>query len=105
MGNYRPISLLTAFSKVLEKLIYKRLYSYLENNRLLSDDQFGFRKNLSTCSAINALVNLILSAFENNKYVGGFFCDIRKAFDTVNHEILLAKLEYYGITGTPKKLS
>ena len=47
---------------------------------------------------------MILSAFENNKYVGGLFCDIRKAFDIVNHEILLAKLEYYGITGTPKKL-
>ena len=107
LGNYRPISLLPVFSKVLEKLIYKRLYSFLENNRILSADQYGFSKKLSTSSATNALLTLILSAFEKNMYVGGLFCDMHKAFDTVNHKILLAKLQYYGIadTGTPIKLT
>jgi len=59
---------------------------------------------LSTSSAINALQNSILSVFEENKYVGGLFCDLHKAFDTVNHKILLAKLSYYGISGSPYKL-
>ena len=104
LGNYRPISLFTAFSKVLEKLIYKRLYSYLDKNRILSKDQFGFRKTLSTSSATDVLMNSILSAFDNKKYVGGLFCDIRKAFDTVNHELLLTKLESYGILGSSYKL-
>ena len=81
MGNYRPISLLTAFSKVLEKLIYNRLYSYFVKTGLVSKDQFGFRRNISTHSATNVLLNLILTAFDNNKYVGGLFCDIHKAFD------------------------
>ena len=71
---------------------------------LLSEHQFGYRKKLSTSSAINALQNSILSAFEENKYVGGLFCDLHKAFDTVNHKILLAKLRYYGISSSPYKL-
>jgi len=65
--------LASCFSKVLEKLIYKRLYSFLENNRILSADQYGFRKKLSTKSATNALLTLILSAFEKNMYVGCSF--------------------------------
>ena len=105
LGNYRPISLLPVFPKVLEKLIYKILYSFLENNRILSADQYGFRKKLSTSSATNALLTLILSAFEKNMYVGGLFCDMDKAFDTVNHKILPAKLQYYGIASTPIKLT
>jgi len=97
--NYRPISLLTVFSRILEKIIYKRLYSYLENYNILSDEQFGFKENLSTCSA-----NSILISFDKNKFVGGLFCDLHKAFDCMNHEILRAKLEFYGISGISNKL-
>jgi len=102
--NYRPISSLTVFSKILEKIIYKRLYSYLENYNILSDEQFGFREKLSTCSATNALINSILISLDKNKFVGGLFCDLHKAFDCVNHEILLAKLEFYSISGISNKL-
>jgi hypothetical protein len=104
MGNYRRISLLTAFSKILEKLIYNRLYSYFVKTGLVSEDQLGFRKNISTHSATIVLLNLILTAFDNNKYVGGLFCDIHKAFDSVHHELLFVKLEYYGIKGIVNKL-
>ena len=102
--NYRPISMLTAFSKVLEKIIYKRFYSYLIKYNLLSEEQFGFREKLLTCSATNALINSILISLEKNKFIGGLFCDMNKAFDCVNHEILLAKLDCYGISGTPNRL-
>jgi len=70
----------------------------------LSEDQYGFREKLSTYSAINPLINSILKTFEEKKFVGGLFCDIHKTFDCVNHEILLAKLETCGISGSSKKL-
>jgi len=88
----------------LEKLIYNRLYSYFVKTGLVSEDQFGFRKNISTNSATNVLLNPILTAFGNNKYVGVLFCDIHKTFDSVHHEMLFVKLEYYGIKGTVNKL-
>jgi retron-type reverse transcriptase len=71
---------------------------------VLSNDQFGFRANLSTSHATSALINSILTALDSNKFVGGLFCDICKAFDCVNHEILLTKLEFYGVTNTHNKL-
>ncbi len=77
--NYRPISMLTAFLKGLEKIIYKRFYSYLIKYNLLSEEQSGFKEKLSTCSAANALINSILISFEKNKFVGGLFCDMNKA--------------------------
>ena len=104
LEHYRPISLLTVFSKILEKIIYKRLYSYLEKYKILSDDQFGFRENLSTHSATSVLINSILTSFDKNKFVGGLLCDIHKTFEYVNQEILLAKLEFYGISGISNKL-
>ena len=101
--NYRPISL-TAFSKILEKTIYKRFYSYLIRNEILCEEQFGFRQKVSTSNAIYKLINSILLPLEKNNFVGGLFCDISKAFDCVNHELLLAKLNCYGISGTSNKL-
>ena len=102
--NYRPISLLTILSQILGKITYKRLYVCLEKHKVLSEDQYGFREKLSTYSSNNPLINSILKAFEEYKFVGGLFSDIHKAFDCVNHEILIAKLETYGISGSSKKL-
>jgi hypothetical protein len=86
-ANYRPISLLTSFSKVLDKALYYRLTEHLSNNNLLVGNQFGFRK--ATDDAIFKLINEILKTLNNKMKVGSVFCDLEKAFDTVNHEILL----------------
>ena len=103
-SNYRPISILTSFSKILEKLIYIRLHHHFESFNLLANEQFGFRKDLSTESATQALLHTVLQSLDSKKLVGGLFCDIQKAFDCVDHEILLSKLEFYGVTGVALKL-
>ena len=102
--NYRPISVLASFSIIIEKIIYRRLYSYLNTNSLLVNEQFGFRAKLSTDTATYDFLNKVLSSLDKKDYVGGLFCDLQKAFDCVNHDILLAKLNFYGITGIAYKL-
>jgi len=104
LTNYRPISLLTSFSKVLEKALYSRLTEYLYNNKLLEENQYGFRKGLSTDDAIFKLIQEILDTLNNKMKTGSVFCDLQKAFDTVNHKLLLDKLQYYGIKGKAKTL-
>jgi hypothetical protein len=97
--NYRPISLLPTFSKVIERLVYNRLYQYLKINEILTPAQYGFQKNLSTNLAILELQNRILESISNKKWCIGIFLDLSKAFDTLDHDILLHKLSHYGVRG------
>ena len=100
MKNYRPISILPAFSKILERIMYNRIYSHVTNNLLLYDKQFGFQQKCSTEYAILQLTKEIYESFDEQKYTLGVFIDLSKAFDTVNHQLLLAKLPYFGIQGS-----
>ena len=97
MNNYRPISLLSIFDKIIEKLMHKRLYNFMEENDILYHKQFGFRKGNSTINALMQITEKIKESIDKGKYGCGIFIDLRKAFDTVNHNILLMKLEHYGI--------
>ena len=98
--NYRPVSVLPIFSKILERLMYNRLIDYINENKLLYKYQFGFQKGKSTYMAVLTLVDKISEALDNGDYVIGVFLDFSKASDTVDHDILLRKLEKYGIRGT-----
>jgi len=102
--NYRPISLLTSFSKVFEKALYITLTEHFNTNKLLVGNQFGFRKGTATDDAIFKLTNKILNASNNKTLAGSIFCDLEKAFDSVNRDILLSKLSYRGISGKAKLL-
>ena len=97
VNNYRPISVLSCFSKILERIMYNRLYSHLLNSNILYDKQFGFQKEHSTEHAILQLTNQILQSFNQDEFTIGVFIDLSKAFDTVNHNILLKKLSFYGV--------
>ena len=102
--NYRPISLLSVFSKIFEKSIYTRIYSYLVKNNLIFEKQFGFRTNYSTNHALLSITERIKELVDSGNYVCGIFIDLEKAFDTVNHDILCEKLKYYGLRGNVNKL-
>ena len=104
LENYRPVSTLPIFGKIFEKIIYKRLYSFLVSQGILHDSQFGFRKSHSTSHALNYSIFHIQEALKNGLHVLGIFIDLSKAFDTIDHEIVLKKLEIYGIRGVPLKL-
>jgi hypothetical protein len=93
MDNYRPILLLSNFSKILEKVMCNRLTKFLESNKLISKHQFGFRKKHSTVHPILHLLNEVTEASSRKKYTLAIFCDLRKAFDTCDHNILIKKTE------------
>ena len=97
LKNYRPISTLPIFGKIFEKIIYSRLYEFLTSQNILHDKQFGFRENHSTSHAINYTIHQINKAYKNKEHVLGIFIDLSKAFDTIDHQILLSKLSNYGI--------
>ena len=98
--NYRTISVLPVFWKTLEKVIYNRVYNYYVEDKLVFPKQFSFQITSSTEHAVLESVHNFTKSFEKNKYVLGVFIDLKKVFDTVNHEIVLHKLKLYGINGT-----
>ena len=99
-NNYRPVSLLCIFSKVFEKIMYARLINSLEVNKILIQHQFGFRNKCSTYMTLSILMDKLIKSLENGDYMIGVFLDLSKAFDTVDHDILLKKLYHYGIRDT-----
>lgn len=100
-NNYRPISLLSNIDKIFESLMYRRLLKFLNQFNIIYRRQFGFRKNHSTTHALLNLTEEIRQALDKGNFACGVFVDLQKAFDTVDHEILLYKLSYYGIRGLP----
>ncbi len=98
--NYRPISLLSNLSKLFERVMHTRIYDFIESSDGFYDKQFGFRKKYSTNHALLSIVEGIREKLDKKTFVCGVFVDLEKAFDTVNHKILLQKLEHYGIRGT-----
>ena len=100
VSNYRPISLLSNLNKILEKIVHDRIYKFLEDFQCIYSLQFGFRKKHSTNHALIDITETIRQALDNKKFACGIFVDLQKAFDTVNHDILIAKLEHYGIRGS-----
>ena len=98
--NFRPISVLCTLNRILESLMKDRLSKFCQNNNLIAEQQYGFQPNKSTESAVTTLTDHILTQMDNNKFTIGIFLDFSKAFDTVDHQILLRKLENCGIKGT-----
>ena len=102
--NFRPISILNVFNKIFEKIIYTRILSFLNRFKILSQNQFGFTEGRSTTLAIFNFLSDLMVTFNSKKYTVALFLDLRKAFDSVNLDILLAKMERYGIRGRCKEL-
>ena len=103
--NYRPISLISNFAKILEKIIHKRLIKFLDKHQILSQMQFGFRKNIGTNFSLAYITEFLHEKLDKSRPTIAVFLDLAKAFDTVNHELLLKKIENYGIRGVAYSLA
>ena len=97
LGNYRPLSVLPTISKLLERIMHTRLTFYLKENNFLSDEQYGFRERHTTEDALNNTVTSMYQGFESGFYGLGTFIDLAKAFDSIDKDILIRKLEFYGV--------
>jgi len=104
LSNYRPISILPAISKIFEKIIFNQLHTFFHVNKLYNKNQYGFRESHSTEHAALELVDRVITQLDNSKLPLAIFIDLSKAFDTINHEILLHKLNHYGIRNTSLSL-
>ena len=98
-NNYRPVSLLCVLSKVFEKVMYNRLLDFLEDQKFFVNEQFGFRKLHSSKMAFMISIDKLIESLDRGEYVIGMFLDFSKAFDTVDHKILLQKMYHYEIRG------
>ena len=95
---------LPIFSKIFEKVVYKQLYTYFEQNNILCEHQYGFRKYLSTVQALLKHMQFMYNSIDSGKFVISVFLDFKKAFSTVDHKILLSKFDFYGIRGVSREL-
>ena len=98
-SNYRPISLLPLFSRVFERIIYNKLYTFLTANNIIYPLQFGFQKDRAIDHVLIGMIEMIRLTLDNKRFGCGVFIDLQKAFDAVNHNILIAKLEHHGVRG------
>ena len=97
--NYRPITTLSVFSKIFEKLVHNRMTSFISRYNIIKPNQFGFQRNKSTSDAILEFLENVYESFEDNNFYFSIFLDFSKAFDTISHDILMNKLEYMGFRG------
>lgn len=104
LNNYRPIATLSIIDKILEKLIVSRTMKYLTRYNILFEHQYGFREGSSTLTASCDLVDRIYDTLDGKQFAGTLFIDLKKAFDTIDHGLLIAKMEAYGIRGSVRKL-
>jgi hypothetical protein len=104
ISNFRSVSLLACFSKIIEKLIYARVITHIELNSILVHERFGFRTHFSTEKVAFTFINNVLTAMNSKALVAGISCDLQKAFECVNDKILMDKLEFCGIEGKFKTL-